>query len=338
MFLHGPYGCGKTHLAAAIANHRLEQGEPVIFITVPDLLDHLRATFRPSSDIQYDELFDQVRNAPLLILDDLGAESPTQWAQEKLYQIVNHRYNAQLPTVITSNVELERLEPRIRSRLVDMDLVRKALIDAPDFRRAESDQVELSSLSLHNQQTFENFDLRQQEKSLARQHTQSIQTAFEEAQRFAKDPQGWLVFTGGPHSGKTHLAAAIANFRVRQGYPALFVTFADLLDHLRATYHPDSVVRFDKRFIEVRTAPLLVLDDLTLESATPWAKEKLMQLVGHRHVAALPTVITSALYREEIEAIDPKLQARMFDPALTIFCPISAPPFKGTPRRRRRRK
>ncbi len=92
----GGYGCGKTHLAAAIANRVIEQGQPVLFVVVPDLLDHLRATFGPASPIGFDERFAQVRDTPLLILDDLGTQSSTAWAQEKLFQILNHRYNARL--------------------------------------------------------------------------------------------------------------------------------------------------------------------------------------------------------------------------------------------------
>ncbi|MEK7441310.1 MAG: ATP-binding protein, partial [Chloroflexota bacterium] len=155
LLLHGGYGCGKTHLAAAIANAQLARGSEVMFVNAPDLLDHLRATFGPASEVSYDDMFDRVRNIPMLVIDDLGAESPTQWAQEKFYQIFNHRYNAGLPTVITSNVELERIEPRLRSRLVDMDLVRKILIEAPDFRRADSNEPDLSSLEHHRNQTFE---------------------------------------------------------------------------------------------------------------------------------------------------------------------------------------
>ncbi|MBI3244753.1 MAG: ATP-binding protein [Chloroflexi bacterium] len=324
LLITGGYGCGKTHLAAAVANARLAAGQLVMFINAPDLLDHLRSTFGPGSDVSYDDLFERVRNIPLLIIDDLGAESPTPWAQEKLYQIFNHRYNLALPTVVTSNVELERFDPRLRSRLVDMDLARRINMDAPDFRRAEPDQTDLSSLEHHRHQTFETFDNRKGE--IPPDHFRLLQAAFDEAKRFADDPGGWLVLTGPHGSGKTHLAAAIANQRVRLGQPALFITFADLLDHLRATFSPDSYVRYDKRFAEVKGAPLLVLDDLALESATPWAKEKLMQLIDYRYVAALPTVITTSADKAEL---DDRLQTRLLDPRLSVVCPITAPIYKG---------
>ncbi|MGD1997122.1 MAG: ATP-binding protein [Anaerolineae bacterium] len=333
LILKGGYGCGKTHLAAAIANRRVEQGQPVLFITVPDLLDHLRATFGPESPTGYDERFEEIRTVPLLILDDLGTEAPTSWAQEKLFQIFNHRYNAHLPTVVTTNHELEEIPMRLRSRLVDPDLSRICTILAPDYRLAgvSHDQSDLSSLSLHSAQTFDTFDLREGE--LPREERENLQRALEIAQGFAQSPEGWVAFTGTYGCGKTHLAAAIANERVRQGHPALFVVVPDLLDHLRATFNPQSTVSFDKRFEEVRRAPFLVLDDLGTESATPWAREKLHQVFDYRYNARLPTIITTAT---PIEELDPRLATRMLDVSLCTLFAILAPSYRAGLRRRGR--
>lgn len=138
LLLWGNYGCGKTHLAAAIAIHATRNlALKTLFTIVPDLLDHLRATYHPSSVATYDERFEAVRTVPLLVMDDLGAESPTPWAQEKLFQIINHRYNEQLPTVITSNVDLDRMDGRIRSRLCDQQLCCHLFIEADDYRRRD---------------------------------------------------------------------------------------------------------------------------------------------------------------------------------------------------------
>jgi DNA replication protein DnaC len=130
----GVNGCGKTHLAAAIANHVLQEGKAVKFVVVPDLLDHLRSTFSPQSPVSYDHLFEEVKNAPLLILDDLGKQTTTPWAEEKLYQIINHRYNHQLPTVFTTNCSLDEIDSPISSRLADPKIGVVWNINAPDYR------------------------------------------------------------------------------------------------------------------------------------------------------------------------------------------------------------
>ncbi len=140
LILFGNYGCGKTHLATAIANKVLNGNCEVLFTVVPDLLDHLRSTFGPTSEVAYDERFEQIRNAKLLILDDLGTENATPWAKEKLYQIINHRYNYALPTVITSNRDPESIDARIRSRMNDVVLSEQFLIEAGDYRRLTVEQ------------------------------------------------------------------------------------------------------------------------------------------------------------------------------------------------------
>jgi DNA replication protein DnaC len=334
LVLLGGYGCGKTHLAAAIANQQIEQGRPALFVVVPDLLDHLRATYSPHSSVRYDERFQQVRNAPLLILDDLGTQSSTPWAQEKLFQIFNHRYNLRLPTVITSNVELEMIDTRIRSRLADLDLVRTYTILAPDFRSGGADHIgsELSSLALHIEQTFDTFSLR--EKELDAEQVASLQQAFTFARHYAQEPEDWLLLTGGYGCGKTHLVAAIANDRVQQGHSALFVVVPDLLDHLRATFAPNSPASYDRRLEEIRSTPLLVLDDLGTQSATPWAQEKLYQIFNHRYNARMPTVITAA----DDAHIDERLKSRLFDRGRCTGLRIDAPSYRGAEARTRGRK
>jgi len=333
LVLLGSYGCGKTHLAAAIANDQVNRGQPALFVVVPDLLDHLRATYSPHSSASYDERFDQVRNAPLLILDDLGTQHSTDWAQEKLFQIFNYRYNARLPSVITSNLELEAIDIRIRSRLVDPDLVQICTILAPDFRGSGADQVsaELSSLSLHTDQTFDAFSLR--ERELDDEQVASLHQAFAFARNYAENPEDWLLLSGGYGCGKTHLAAAIANHRTSQGQPALFVVVPDLLDHLRATYAPNSPVPYDRRLFEIRNAPLLILDDLGTHSATPWAQEKLYQIFNHRYNARLPTVITAT----DDAHIDERLKSRLLDRGRCTNLRINAPSYRGAVARTRRR-
>jgi DNA replication protein DnaC len=327
LVITGTYGCGKTHLAAAIANARLASEEPAIFVVVPDLLDHLRSTFGPHSETRYDDLFDKVRSAAVLVLDDLGTQSSTPWAQEKLFQIINHRYNAQLPTVITTNQRLEDLDPRLRSRLQDTNLINRVHINAPDFRAGSNpSQSELSTLGLHRDQFFDNFNLNRRE--LERGERANLKNVFDAVLEYAQSPQGWLVLMGSSGSGKTHLAAAVANYQAEQDQSdAMFVVVPDLLDHLRATFSPTSTTSYDRRFDEIKKAPLLVLDDLGIESATPWAKEKLFQLLNYRHTAVLPTVITTNVPPDEME---PWLRTRILDVQRSTVCSLKVPSYRGS--------
>ncbi len=132
----GRVGCGKTHLAAAIANQALANGSRVLFSTVSDLLDHLRATFMPNATEFYDHLFQEMREAELLVLDDLGAQQSSPWANEKLFQLLNYRYNSRFPTIITTNnTGLQGIEDRVRSRIMDVSLVTRITFDQTgDYR------------------------------------------------------------------------------------------------------------------------------------------------------------------------------------------------------------
>jgi DNA replication protein DnaC len=133
LVLRGDNGCGKTHLAAAIVNYRFSLKQPALFIVVSDFLDHLRSTFNPESEVSYDQFFESVKNAPLLVLDDFGKQTSTAWAQEKLFQVINYRYNAKLPTVITTNLEEDEMDGSILSRFADPTVSTPFHITAPSY-------------------------------------------------------------------------------------------------------------------------------------------------------------------------------------------------------------
>jgi len=320
LVLTGTSGCGKTHLAAATANHCIENNHPVFYITTPDLLDHLRSSFSPSSEIPYDEFFEQVRNTPLLVLDDLGAQSSTPWAKEKLDQLLNHRFSNQLPTVIVSIVPIDKLEERIRTRLIASNPYQLCAFDeespvlltlswAPQFKKQQD-------------MTFDNFDWKR--VNLPLEQRQNLKEAFRLAYDFAKSPEGWLVFQGDNGCGKTHLAAAIVNSRYQIEKPALFIVVPDFLDHLRSTFSPESKISYDRLFESVKNTPLLVLDDFGKQTTTPWAKEKLYQVINHRYNAWLPTVITTNCSTDEL---DSPILSRFIDPQISTFFTITAPDY-----------
>jgi DNA replication protein DnaC len=330
LVLAGPSGSGKTHLAAAITNRRISENHPAFYITTPDLLDHLRSSFNPNSELPYDEFFEQVRNTPLLVLDDFGAQAATPWAKEKLEQLLNHRFTNRLPTVIVTIAPIEELEDRMQTRLADSDFCQVQITGsrpstlstwgwAPEFE-------------LQKEMTFDNFDWKRVNRPL--EERQNLEAAYQTALEFAKEPEGWLVFQGVNGCGKTHLAAAIVNYRYQQGKPALFIVVPDFLDHLRSTFSPDSKVSYDQFFESVKNTPLLVLDDLGAQTTTPWAQEKLYQVINHRYNARLATVITTNCSADEI---DSRIMIRFIDGKLSTLFHIEAPDYfagqKRVPRR-----
>jgi len=139
----GPVGSGKTFLACCIANTLLGQNKTLLFAVVPDLLDQIKATYDINrlNTVTETQLLDTAREVPLLILDDLGAHNYTDWTRNKIYSIINYRLNYLLPTIITSNINLEDLDDylgeRTTSRIFQMCRPYRLLVDV-DIRMQEA--------------------------------------------------------------------------------------------------------------------------------------------------------------------------------------------------------
>jgi DNA replication protein DnaC len=124
LLLFGPSGTGKTHLAVGMLHELARTGRlydrvygrlHARFATVPELLDELRESVRyPQGDDPLRPLF----TVPLLVLDDLGTEKPTEWVVDRLYVLINHRYGAELPTLVTTNYRPAQLNERGYRRMV----------------------------------------------------------------------------------------------------------------------------------------------------------------------------------------------------------------------------
>jgi len=322
LVLVGPHGAGKTHIAAAIANRLIERGQPALFLTVADLLDHLRSAYDDDAEVGYDALLEQVRNAPLLILDDLDAYSPTPWAREKFFQVVSHRFNAALPTVFTTSRAPAEVDERLGARLVDPSMSQIVELAHGD---AAPRYVHIGAMTRDRlaEYTFARFI--PDGIGLKGEPRKSLEGAYRRAIEWARSPRGWIVFTGGNGAGKTHLAAAIGNERLDQGDRVAFANVADLLDELRSAYAPDAAKRYDEVFRALVDAPLLILDDLGAQKSSPWAEEKLYQLLNHRHLSRSHTVVTT---NKKLSELETRIASRLADREVSEVYEITAPDFR----------
>lgn len=123
-YMWGPAGTGKTHaacqaLAEFVGRHVVELaggymsyvGPRARFVTVPEWLSRVRSTY--GGDESEHDVVMAVAKAGFLVLDDIGKGKPTEWALERIYTIINYRYENELPTVITSNYTVAALGERL---------------------------------------------------------------------------------------------------------------------------------------------------------------------------------------------------------------------------------
>lgn len=159
IFLQGPVGTGKSHLAVAtlreiIASNIEHFGRPAtqfdfadepvcrgyncFMVSIVDLLGTLRESFNADQlRAPAQRMLRRARHDALVILDDIGAEKPSSWVEEQLYSIIDLRYRMKRSTFFTTNCSLKELETRIGSRSVSriMEMCEGVKVGGVDWRK-----------------------------------------------------------------------------------------------------------------------------------------------------------------------------------------------------------
>lgn len=103
LLLYGSCGTGKTYAACEVANALIDKGYPVLVTNFARLLNDLQSTF------ERQEYINRLNYYRLLVIDDLGVERNTEYAKEQVYNIIDGRYRAGLPMIITTNLSFEKI-------------------------------------------------------------------------------------------------------------------------------------------------------------------------------------------------------------------------------------
>ena len=176
--LTGPNGCGQDSPGRS---HRqpLRGQQPGCFLLPRSRTCSITCVpaSAPQAIVSYSDLFEQVRTTPLLVLDGLGSQSATPWAEEKLRQIINYRYNAELPTIVTTAVPLSGLDSYIVSRLTTRGLGRIVELGLTQSERLE----ELGRIpeNMLTTMTFERFNTNL--NGLTSEQRKSLEAAYQAA-------------------------------------------------------------------------------------------------------------------------------------------------------------
>lgn len=116
LFMYGKTGLGKTHLSLAIANEVLNKGYDVYYGSVQSIMDKLEGEHFGRLPRE-DSIKEDILNCDLLIIDDLGTEFSTQFTNAELYNIINSRMLSSLPTIISTNLEMEQVAEKYSQRV-----------------------------------------------------------------------------------------------------------------------------------------------------------------------------------------------------------------------------
>ena len=110
IYFHGSHGTGKTYMMAAVANELAKSGVVCALVYFPELIAQIKSSFG-GEGISSNQIIEDLKNVPILMLDDIGAESVTSWMRDEvLGRILNYRMQQEMPTFFTSNFDYKELE------------------------------------------------------------------------------------------------------------------------------------------------------------------------------------------------------------------------------------
>lgn len=125
LFLSGSFGTGKTYLIASLFNELSKKGIKSAIVYYPEFLRSLKGSF----GTDFNQRVEYIKRVPLLLLDDIGAESSTAWARDEILgPIMQYRMQEHLPTFFTSNLSLEELETHFSVSRDEVDIVKSKRI------------------------------------------------------------------------------------------------------------------------------------------------------------------------------------------------------------------
>lgn len=121
LFLHGSFGCGKSYLLAALLNELAQKGTRTVIVYYPELLRTLKESFNDD----FKSIMYEIKNAEVLLIDDIGAEAVTEWSRDEILgTILQYRMDASLPTMFTSNLNINELETHLANTKNNVDILK----------------------------------------------------------------------------------------------------------------------------------------------------------------------------------------------------------------------
>jgi DNA replication protein DnaC len=154
VFLFGPVGAGKTHIAVSLLAEQLMRGSGGCFVRSMDFSSQCRNAFRPENDTTVGRIVCELLEHDILVFDDLGADKSSEFLRESLLNLFDQAYCDEKPVIVTSNRRIEQvneIEPRLASRIAEMCL--PVEMAGPDFRIRKANDVLRKGVNPDNNRT-----------------------------------------------------------------------------------------------------------------------------------------------------------------------------------------